>query len=82
MLIEAAWHYRHRATADQRLERRRLGQKPEVVAIAVKAQLRLSKRFWHLSARKHPNTAVTAVARELSGFIWAALNAVAQERAV
>ncbi len=82
VLIEAAWHYRHRARADQRLERRRLGQKPEVVAIAVKAQHRLSKRFWHLAARKHPNTAVTAVARELSGFIWAALNAVAQEREV
>ena len=82
VLIEAAWHYRHRARAGQRLERRRLGQKPEVVAIAVKAQHRLSKRFWHLAQRKHPNKAVTAVARELSGFIWAALNAVAQKREV
>jgi transposase len=80
VLIEAAWQYRHRARADQRLERRRLGQNPEVVAIAVKAQHRLSRRFWHLAARKHPNKAVTAVARELCGFIWAALNAVAQER--
>ena len=30
----------------------------------------------------YPHKAVTAVARELSGFIWAALNAVAQEREV
>jgi hypothetical protein len=57
-----------------------LGQKPEAVAIAVEAQHRLSRRFWHLSRRKHPNKAVTAVARELCGFIRAALNAVAQER--
>jgi transposase len=80
VLIEAAWQYRHRARGDQRLERRRLGQRPEVVAIAVKAQHRLSKRFWHLAAKKHPNKAVTAVARELCGFIWAAMNEAAPER--
>lgn len=80
VLIEAAWQYRHRARGDQRLERRRLGQPPAVVAIAVKAQHRLSKRFWHLAAKKHPNKAVAAVARELCGFIWAALNEAARER--
>jgi len=48
--------------------------------VAVKAQHRLQKRFWHLRERKHMNKAVTAVARELSGFIWAALNVVAQQR--
>jgi transposase len=79
VLVEAAWHYHHRAKADQHLIRRRYGQKPEVVAIAVKAQHRLSKRFWRLKERKHHNKAVTAVARELCGFIWAAMNAVAQE---
>jgi len=80
VLIEAAWHYRHRAKADQRLSRRRLGQKPEVVAIAVKAQHRLSKRFWHLREKKHHNKAVTAVARELCGFIWAAMNEAARSK--
>lgn len=79
VLVEAAWHYRHRAKADQRLTRRRQGQRPEVVAVAVKAQHRLTKRFWHLRERKHNNKAVAAVARELAGFIWAALNTVAQE---
>jgi transposase len=80
VLIEAAWQDRHRARGDQRLERRRLGQRPEVVAIAVKAQHRLSKRFWHLAGKKHPNKAVAAVARELCGFVWAVLNEAARER--
>ena len=41
-----------------------------------KAQVRLCKRFRRLTARgKHPNVAVTAIARELTGFVWA----IAQE---
>jgi transposase len=80
VLIEAAWQYRHRARGDQRLERRRLGQPPAVVAIAVKAQHRLCKRFWHLASKKHPDKAVAAVARELCGFVWAALNEATAER--
>jgi hypothetical protein len=37
-----------------------------------KAQVRLCKRFRRLVARgKHPNVAVTAVARELIAFMWA-----------
>lgn len=79
VLVESAWHYRHRAGADLILKRRRQGQNPEVVAIAVKAQHRLSSKFWKLSQRKHTNKAVVAVARELAGFIWAALGVVAEE---
>lgn len=82
VLVEAAWHYRHRSRVDQRLVRRRQGQRPEVVAVAVKAQHRLQKRFWNLRERKHMNKAVTAVARELSGFVWAALNVAAQTKEV
>jgi len=76
VLVESAWHYHHRSGAHLILERRRLGQNPEVVAIAVKAQHRLQKRFWRLRQVKHNNQAVTAVARELCGFVWAALMAV------
>lgn len=79
VLVESAWHYRHQAGADLILKRRRQGQAPEVVAIAVKAQHRLSRRFRHLAAMKHTNKAVTAVARELTGFIWAALQSVADK---
>jgi transposase len=75
LLIEAAWNNRHRSGANLILNRRRQGQPPEVVAIALKAQPRLGKRFNHLLARgKHVNIAVTAVAREMCGFIWAALH--------
>jgi hypothetical protein len=35
------------------------------------AQVRLCRRYRRLAARgKHANTAVVAIARELSGFIW------------
>jgi transposase len=74
LLVETAWNNRHRAGADLILNRRRQGQPPAVVAIALKAQHRLSKKFWHLDQRKHRHVAITAVARELCGFIWAILN--------
>ena len=77
-LIEAAWNNRHRSGADLILSRRRQGQPPEVVAMAIKAQHRLSKRFWALMQRKHPNVAVVAVARELCGFVWAIMKTAPQ----
>lgn len=78
VLVESSWHYRHKSGANLILRRRRMGQDPRVVSIAVKAQHRLCKKFHKLAKRKHPNTAVTAVARELCGFVWAALNVSAQ----
>ena len=74
LLVEAAWNNRHRTAAELILTRRRQGQPPAIVAIALKAQHRLYKRFWHLDQRKHRHVAITAVARELCGFIWAILN--------
>jgi transposase len=76
VLVEAAWNNRHRSGADLILKRRRQGQPPEVVAIAIKAQHRLYKKFWRLDHRKHRHVAITATARELCGFVWATLNAV------
>lgn len=73
--VEAAWNNRHRATSDLILNRRRQGQAPEIVAIAMKAQHRLSRKYHKLWLRKHLNVAVTAVARELCGFVWAILQA-------
>ena len=54
-------------------EIRPAGQPPGVIAHAWKAQQRLHKRYVHLSYRKQPQVAVVAVARELIGFLWAAL---------
>lgn len=73
ILVEASWHYRKRAAADLIMTRRRMGQDPEVVAIAIKAQHRLQKKYWKIAMKKHQCTAVTAVARELCGFLWSAL---------
>jgi hypothetical protein len=47
-------------------------------ALAIKAQHRLHKKFWHLDQHKHRHVAITAVARELCGFIWAILMGSAQ----
>jgi transposase len=78
VLIEAAWNNRHRAAADLIVKRRRQGQDPVAVAIAVKAQHRLSMKFRRLWEKKHPNVAVVSVARELCGFVWAIMNTAPQ----
>ena len=54
------------------LRERNVGVAPGVCAIAWKAQTRLHNRLKKLIGRgKHPAEAVTAVARELAGFVWA-----------
>ena len=74
VLVEASWHYQHRAGVGPALAARRRGQPPRVIAIADKAQQRLCRRFRRLTAEhKPPPKVVVAVARELVGFIWAAL---------
>jgi len=72
ILGEAAWSYKHRPAIYGALRKRQAGQSEEVKAIAWKAQHRLSSRYWKLTAKGKPHQkAVTAVARELLGFIWA-----------
>lgn len=72
ILIEAAWHYRHRPTVGASLRKRRQGQ--PAIAVADRAQARLHRRYWRLVQNNKPqNKAVVAVARELVGFIWAAI---------
>jgi len=73
-LIEAAWHYRHRPALSPALTARSQGQPPAVLAEAWRAQQRLHRRYRHLLGHgKRPPVAVTAVARELVGFLWAAM---------
>jgi transposase len=79
LLVEAAWHYRHRPAVSFRLRKRREGQPPQIIALADRAQQRLHRRYARLQQRgKAHNKVVTAVARELAGFLWAALQAVPQ----
>lgn len=70
--IEAAWAYRHRPAVGGALRKRQATLSDEVKAIGWKAQLRLHARYRKLLGRgKCRQHVVTAVGRELLGFIWA-----------
>jgi transposase len=74
VLVETAWHYQHRPGIGVALARRRKGQPGRVIAIADKAQQRLCRRFRKLTAEHKPAPKIAvAIARELAGFLWAAL---------
>ena len=71
---EAAWAYQHRPNVIGHLLRRQknLSISEEAKKIAWKAQQRLHKRYKALAARdKNKNQIITAVGRELLGFVWA-----------
>jgi transposase len=74
VLVEAAWAYQHRPNVSGGILQRQknLALSDEVKKMAWKAQQRLYKRYTALAARgKNKNQIVTAVGRELLGFIWA-----------
>jgi transposase len=72
VLIEAAWTYRHRPRIYGALRARQEGIEEPVKEIAWKAQHRLHRRYRRLADRGMPHQkVVTAVGRELLGFIWA-----------
>lgn len=72
VVIEAAWAYRYRPAVGAALRKRQATVAPEVKDIAWKAQHRLHTRYRHLLATgKCKQPVVTAVGRELLGFIWA-----------
>jgi transposase len=74
LLVETAWHYQHRASVGVALAKRRTGQPTRVIAIADKAQQRLCRRFRRLAEHHKPMSKIAvAIARELTGFLWAAL---------
>jgi transposase len=75
-LVESAWSYQHRPAVGLQLRQRQQGLDPQVAARAWAAQLRLCGRFRRLAARKDSkNVVVTAIARELAGFLWAEMAA-------
>ncbi len=70
--IEAAWSYRLRPGIGPGLRKRQEGVPEEIKEMAWKAQIRLSRRYARLAASgKDQRKIVTAVGRELLGFIWA-----------
>jgi transposase len=74
LLIEAAWHYQHRPRQSARTAKLSPHVPPEIAARAWQAQVRLHQRHHALTQNgKRSTVATTAVARELTGFIWAAM---------
>jgi transposase len=72
ILGEAAWSYRCQPAVGAALRKRQEGVPEEIRQIAWKAQVRLSRRYGRLAASgKDQRKIVTAVGRELLGFVWA-----------
>ena len=71
LLVEAAWHYRHPPRIGRGLFARQQEVNETTKRIAWKAQHRLYRKSSRLLANgKSPNKVVTAIARELAGFLW------------
>ncbi len=72
VIVEAAWAYQHKPWIGGWLAKRQQGLDEEIKAMAWKAQWRLCTRYKKLAARgKNKPQIVTAIGRELLGFIWA-----------
>ena len=72
IVMESAWSYRHLPRVGEKLRKRHEGVPADIIEIAWKAQNRLHKRYRKLAmAGKDQQKVITAVGRELLGFIWA-----------
>jgi hypothetical protein len=72
-LVEAAWHYQRAPRLATRQRDQAELVPPEVLARAWAAQLRLHSRHRATARGKRSTVATVAVARELTGFVWAAM---------
>ena len=83
MLVECAWSYQHPPRVG-RDKQQKVDAAPRAVReIAWKAQCRLHRRYRALVRRgKLKTVAITAIARELAGFIWAVSREITTARAV
>lgn len=76
LLVECAWSYQHPPRIGKDKQAKVAAAPPAVREIAWKAQYRLNKRYRALVRRgKLKTVAITAVAREFAGFIWAVARA-------
>jgi len=72
VLVEAAWAYRLPARRSLPLRKRQQGLAKPICLISWQAQLRLCTRYRQMVARgKNKQVVITAIARELVGFLWA-----------
>jgi transposase len=71
-IVEAAWAYRFPPRRSEAIRKRQESASKEVQEISWRAQQRLYRKYTKLlGRRKNIQQTVTAVARELVGFIWA-----------
>ena len=74
LLVEAAWHYRSYHPSSRVLVERRRDVDPRIISYVNRAGRRLNRKYLHLLLRgKRSQVAVTAVSRELAGFIWGSM---------
>jgi transposase len=75
-LVESAWSYQHRPAVGATIKKRQQRCSQDTVTRAWAAQLHLCGKFRRLVERKGTRKiVVTAVARELAGFLWAEMAA-------
>ena len=77
-LVSAAWKYIHSPRISVALRERQKHCDARTIAISQRAQKRLYKRYQALTKRKPPQVAVVALARELVGFLWEAMQSPVQ----
>jgi len=75
-LVESSWVYQRQPYVGVTLQRRQRDASPELVARSWRAQLYLARKFRRLDEKKSVRkVVVTAIARELAGFLWAEMTA-------
>lgn len=81
LLIESAWSYRYKPAVRGDLKKRQEGKPASITSISWKAQQRLHQKFIRLVSKGKPSgKAITAIARELAGFIWSIAKEIELER--
>lgn len=77
VLVESSWSYRYKPALKGDIRKRQEGQDAKVREIAWKAQDRLHLKHTRMLAKGKPNgKVITAIARELAGFVWAIAMAI------
>jgi transposase len=71
LLIESAWHYPLVVNVSKGLAQRRIGTREVVITKADKAMRKLHDRYYKMiHQKKNGCAAITAVSRQLAGYIW------------
>lgn len=77
LLVEASWAYTRGPKVSPIIRRRQKDLPQNIIEMAWHAQMRLSQNYQRMVRKgKNPKLAVTAVARELIGFMWEISKAV------